>query len=135
MDFIVARFAAVPEHLHVQPVVSSGEVLLGCLEVEAEELWSFVQKKVNPHWVWIAMDKQTRQGIALHGGTAARTLPNSYGPRSQQCTASREPSIRSLCCLPGRDSGRPSGTAAQSARTCRRGPRSTPSAELVPLRH
>src|SRR5262249_33485964 len=33
MDFMVACFAAVPEHLHVQPVASSGEVLLGGLEV------------------------------------------------------------------------------------------------------
>ena len=68
MDFMVACFAAVPEHLHVQPVASSGEVLLGCLGVEADELWSFVRKKANPHWVWIAMDKQTRQILAFHIG-------------------------------------------------------------------
>jgi insertion element IS1 protein InsB len=68
MDFIVARFAAVPEHLHLQPTATSCEVLMGCLEVEADALWSFVQKKVNPHWVWSAMDKQTRQIIALHVG-------------------------------------------------------------------
>jgi insertion element IS1 protein InsB len=68
MDFIVACFAALPEHLHVQPVASSRKVLLGCLEVEADELWSFVQKKTNPNWVWIAMDKQTRQIIAFHVG-------------------------------------------------------------------
>ena len=68
MDFIGARFAAVPEHLHVHPVAASREVLIGCLEVEADELWSFVQKKANPHWVWIAMDKQARPSIAFHGG-------------------------------------------------------------------
>jgi len=72
MDFMVACFAAVPEHLHVQPVASSGEVLLGCLEVEADELWSFVQKKANPHWLWLAMDKQTRQIIAFHIGDRSR---------------------------------------------------------------
>jgi insertion element IS1 protein InsB len=72
MDFMVACFTALPEHLHVQPVASSGEVLLGCLEVEADELWSFVQKKTNPHWVWIAMDKQTRQIIAFHAGDRSR---------------------------------------------------------------
>lgn len=38
------------------------------LEVETDELWSFVQKKTNPHWVWIAMDRQTRQIIAFHVG-------------------------------------------------------------------
>jgi insertion element IS1 protein InsB len=68
MDFIVARFAAVPEHLHVQPVAASRDVLIGCLGVEADELWSFVQQKTNPRWVWIAMEKRTRQIIAFHVG-------------------------------------------------------------------
>jgi insertion element IS1 protein InsB len=68
MDFMVACFAAVPDHLPVQPVAASREVLLGCLDVEADELGSFVQKKATPHWVWIAMDNQTRQIIAFHVG-------------------------------------------------------------------
>jgi insertion element IS1 protein InsB len=68
MDFMVACFAAVPDHLPVEPVAASHEVLLGCLEVEVDEVWSFVQKKTNKHWVWIAMDKQTRQIIAFHVG-------------------------------------------------------------------
>jgi hypothetical protein len=72
MDFMVADFAAVPEHLHIQPITVSGEVLIGCLGVEADELWSFVQKKRKPHWVWIAMDKQTRQIIAVHVGDRSR---------------------------------------------------------------
>jgi insertion element IS1 protein InsB len=42
--------------------------VLGCLEVEADELWSLVRKKANLHWVWIAMDKQTRQILAFHVG-------------------------------------------------------------------
>ena len=50
MDFIVARFAAVPEHLHVQPIAASHAVLIGCLDMEADELWSFVQRRL-PHWV------------------------------------------------------------------------------------
>src|SRR5262245_27961334 len=57
MDFMVACFAAVPDHLQVLPAASSREVLLGCLDVEADELRSFVQQKAKPHWVWIAMDK------------------------------------------------------------------------------
>src|SRR5262245_10327538 len=61
MDFIVARFAALPDHLHVQPVAAPGDVFIGRLEVEADEMWSFVKQKANKQWVWIAMDKQTRQ--------------------------------------------------------------------------
>jgi insertion element IS1 protein InsB len=71
-DFMVAPFAAVPEHLHVPPVTVSRDVLIGCLEVEADELWSFVQKKTKPHWVWIAMDKHTRQVIAFQVGDRSR---------------------------------------------------------------
>lgn len=36
MDFMGARFATVPTHLHVQPVVSSRVVFLGCLKDRAE---------------------------------------------------------------------------------------------------
>jgi insertion element IS1 protein InsB len=68
MDFIVARLAVVPEHLPVQPIAASHEVLIGCLTVEADELGTFVPKKANPHWVWIAMDQQTRQIIMFHVG-------------------------------------------------------------------
>jgi hypothetical protein len=42
MDFMVARFEALPDHLHVQPIASPQDVLMGCLEVEADEMWSFV---------------------------------------------------------------------------------------------
>ena len=68
MRFLVTCFAALPDHLHVQPVASPRDVLIGRLEVEADEMWSFVAKKANKQWVWIAMDKQTRQIIAFHVG-------------------------------------------------------------------
>src|SRR5215475_9429219 len=68
MGFLVARFAALPDHLHVLPVTAPRAVIIGRLEVEADERWSFVAKKANKPWVWIAMDKQTRQIIAFHVG-------------------------------------------------------------------
>jgi insertion element IS1 protein InsB len=68
MNFFVTCFATLPDHLHVHPVASPRDVLIGRLEVEADEMWSFVQKKANKRWVWIAMDKQTRQIIAFHVG-------------------------------------------------------------------
>jgi hypothetical protein len=49
-----------PDHLHVQPVSCQHDVLIQRLEVEADELASFVQKKANKQWVWIAMDAKTR---------------------------------------------------------------------------
>jgi insertion element IS1 protein InsB len=68
MGFMAARFAALPDHLHVRPVASPRDVLIGRLEVEADEMGSFVQKKANKQWVWSAMDKQTRQLTAFHVG-------------------------------------------------------------------
>jgi insertion element IS1 protein InsB len=68
MDFMITRFKALPDHLHVQPVTSPRDVLMGRLDVEADEMWSFVKQKANKQWVWIAMDQQTRQIIAFHIG-------------------------------------------------------------------
>ena len=68
MGFLAARFAALPDHLHVRPVVVPREVILGRLEVEADEMWSFVTKKANKQGVWIAMERQTRQILAFHVG-------------------------------------------------------------------
>ena len=68
MDFIVARFAALPDHLHVLPVVAPQKVIIERLKVEADEMWSFVAKKANKQWIKLAINTQTRQIIAVHVG-------------------------------------------------------------------
>jgi insertion element IS1 protein InsB len=62
-----------PEHLHLQPVTCDGNVMLRRLEVEAGEMASFVKKKANKQWIWIARDAKTRQVIAFHVGERSRT--------------------------------------------------------------
>ena len=47
LSFLVQCFEALPNHLHVQPVACTRDVLRQRLEVEADELASFVQKKAN----------------------------------------------------------------------------------------
>ena len=47
-------------------------MILQRLEAEVDELWSFVGKKANRQWVWIAMDADTRQSIAFHVGDRSR---------------------------------------------------------------
>jgi insertion element IS1 protein InsB len=42
------------------------------LEVEADEMASFVKKKANKQWIWIAMDAKSRQVIAFHIGDRSR---------------------------------------------------------------
>ena len=73
LGFLVQCFAALPDHLHVQLVSCTRDVLIQRLEVEADDLASFVQKKANKQWVWIAMDAKTRQSIALHVGDRSHT--------------------------------------------------------------
>jgi IS1 family transposase/transposase-like protein len=64
--FMVERFTAAPEHLYVQPASGTQRVILHRLEAEVDELWSFVGRRANRQWVWIAMDAMTRQIIAFH---------------------------------------------------------------------
>ncbi len=37
-------------------------------KLEMDELWSFVQKKANPHWIWLVVCRRTRQVIAAAMG-------------------------------------------------------------------
>jgi insertion element IS1 protein InsB len=70
--FLLQCFEALPEHLHVQPVTYTQNVMIQRLDVEADEMSSFVQKKANKQWIWIAMDARTRQVIAFHVGDRSR---------------------------------------------------------------
>jgi insertion element IS1 protein InsB len=70
---MVECFTACPDHLHAQLPARPAEVLISRLEAEADEMWSFVQKKANKQWIWMAMDATTRQVIAFHVGDRSRT--------------------------------------------------------------
>jgi insertion element IS1 protein InsB len=72
LHFMVACFAACPDHLHVRPPAGPTEVVIHQLEAEADEMWSFVGKKANKPWIWMAMDAKTRQIIAFHVGDRSR---------------------------------------------------------------
>jgi insertion element IS1 protein InsB len=72
LGFIVNCFKALPDHLHVQPITGNADIMIQRLEVEADEMSSFVQKKANKHWIWLAMDTKTRQIIAFHVGDRSR---------------------------------------------------------------
>ena len=72
LHFMVERFAACPDDLHVRVPHRPTDVVLRRLEAEADEMWSFVKKKANKQWIWIAMDATTRQIIAFHVGDRSR---------------------------------------------------------------
>ena len=72
LGFLVQCVEALPDHLHVQLVTCHGYVMMRRLEVEADEMASFVKKKANKPWIWIAMDAPTRQVVAFHVGDRSR---------------------------------------------------------------
>ena len=76
LHFIVERCAACPDDLHIRLPQRPTDVVLRRLEAEADELWSFVQKKANKQWIWIAMDATTRQIMAFHVGDRSRDSAN-----------------------------------------------------------
>jgi insertion element IS1 protein InsB len=84
LSVLVQSFEALPDHLHVQPVASNGEVMRQRLAVEADELSSFVHKKAHQPWIWIAMDAKTRQVMALHVGDRSRKRAQRLGAKMPQ---------------------------------------------------
>ncbi len=58
--------------------------------LELDELWSFVQKKLNKKWIWIAICKRTRQIVAYFIGKrdeeACRAFWESIPKEYQQST-------------------------------------------------
>ena len=73
--FIITCFATFPADLHVRPVASPREVIIGRLEVEADEMWSFVAKKA-----------QQAMGVARYGhtDTANHCVPRR-GSQPREC--------------------------------------------------
>ena len=69
---MVECFASCPDHLHLRLPARPAKVWIYKLEAEADEMWSFVQKKANKQWIWLAMDATTRQIIAFHVGDRSR---------------------------------------------------------------
>ncbi|MCP3653285.1 MAG: IS1 family transposase, partial [Herbaspirillum sp.] len=59
------------------------------LTVECDEMWSFVETKSNKQWIWLAIDRDSREIVGMHVGTRDRTgakaLWNSLPPIYRQC--------------------------------------------------
>jgi len=49
----------------------------GKLTLECDEAWSFVDNKGNKQWIWLAMDRKTREIVGVYVGdlALARYLP------------------------------------------------------------
>jgi IS1 family transposase len=95
---MVEGFAACPEHLYVRRPAGPTEVIIHQLAAEADEMGSFVGKRANKQWIWIAMDAQTRQVMAFHVGDRSRDsatalwtkIPVAYREQARLHTARYE---------------------------------------------
>lgn len=65
LNFIAKLYEVVPEDLNFS-VPDDAEIEILCLE--ADEIWSFVGKKENKRWIWLIIERGTRQIIAVHIG-------------------------------------------------------------------
>lgn len=65
INFIEQQYQSTPEDLQfVAP--SAAEIEIFCLE--ADEIWSFVGCRENKRWIWLVLERRTRQIVALHIG-------------------------------------------------------------------
>ena len=83
LNYIKAKYAEV----HRQVQVSGKSP--GKLTIECDELWSYVGKKDNKQWVWLALDIKNREIVGVYIGDrskeAAKGLWMSLPPVYRQC--------------------------------------------------
>ncbi|CAK0767398.1 insertion element IS1 protein InsB [Gammaproteobacteria bacterium] len=81
--FMVALlYAQTPRTLEIK------EKSKGRLTMECDELWSFVGKKENKQWVWLAINRNTRKIVGVYIEQSARALWDSLPPVYCQCMVS-----------------------------------------------
>ncbi len=62
------------------------------MTIKGDELWSFVKNSDNKQWVWLAIDRDTREIVGVHVGDRSRdgteALWKSLPPVYRQCAVS-----------------------------------------------
>ena len=73
LSFVAEVYEALPDDLNVRlPPSPADQVKLPRLQAEADEMWSFVGRKSNKQWVWIAIDVESTQVMAFYVGDRSR---------------------------------------------------------------
>jgi len=72
MGFAVDCYESAPDDLNVRLPDCPKNVLLYRLKAEADALQSFVGKKTNKQWLWLAIDSRTRQALAFYVGDRSK---------------------------------------------------------------
>jgi IS1 family transposase len=61
-DYANDQYEAVPRVVTVMAKTSFD------LTIECDEAWSFVGNKANKPWIWLALDRETREVVGVHVG-------------------------------------------------------------------
>jgi len=83
--FMVDLYDKLPDDLNLGVKTESEELIIYTLESEIDEMLSFVGKKANKQWVWIAMDVSSRQIIAFHVGDRSRISAQALWKLIPEC--------------------------------------------------
>ena len=82
-NYVNNKYAKIPREVKVS------EKSKGKLTVEIDELWSFVDHKGNKQWVWLAIDRKSREIVGCYIGDrsreSAKKLWRSLPPVYRQC--------------------------------------------------
>jgi len=82
-DYVNKKYSKTPRKVNVSSKKK------GKLTIECDEAWSFVDNKNNKQWIWLALDKETREIVGVYigerGEKGARGLWNSLPPVYRQC--------------------------------------------------
>jgi IS1 family transposase/transposase-like protein len=85
-DYVNKKYDQTPRHVQVK-VKRKGRLTLEC-----DELWSYVGYHDNKQWVWLALDRKTREIVGVYIGDrsaeSARVLWKSLPPVYRQCAVS-----------------------------------------------
>ncbi len=81
--YVNDKYAQVAQQIHVS---GKGK---GKLTIECDAAWSFVRNKDNKQWIWLAMDKKTREIVGVYIGDrskeSAQKLWDSLPAVYRQC--------------------------------------------------
>ena len=67
LRFFEAEAEDLPDDLNFEST-RAGPLAFYAVDIECDELWSFVRRKTNKQWVWFALDADSRQIVAFQVG-------------------------------------------------------------------
>ena len=85
-SYVHEKYEQVPREVDIEPKKKAR------LTIECDEMWSFCGNKKNKQWIWLALDRDTREIVGVYVGSrdvrGAKALWDSLPPVYRQCAVS-----------------------------------------------